>query len=754
MAVSLFGKFMIFGIICKGLNALQVNMNSDITAAIGDTDVELTCQFTTENDDFVNLIYLTARNKTTDSFYRIVTFYPPHRNKDASLSTGGEYLTGRVSLTNPSDSLSVAIMSYKNPVQCEDDTDYRCDIHYDNNGQLNTMQSDPTTVTITSPPSRPDSVTMYPSTSIVHDDYVSFICEGDVGNPAGKFVWRKHLCWECEHNPVVYSDTVTVSTKIQDSCSFHGTSNLTIQLTEDDNGATISCAEQSYQVEIMMRNTSPLNIHYKVRNVVISKDPDVETHIRDPMNQINLTCVAEGNPAPFYNWYKEPDLETVLSSGDTFIIKEMFTNKSGIYRCKAYHYIKGAMYSEEQMVNVTIVEDPNKMPSWGDPNTKSGSTVIIVLILSLLVVIAVVVLSYIYYRIKNKESSDLKEVLSKLKCQQVFSRIKCPQSFPRIKCPQSFPRVTCPQFLRRRGSDSKVGSGESWAESDRSSIHTDHNIDLSPDYSTVIDENETIDTRPKAHPRKNHYDDVVLQLDEKSSQQRNGTVPTSGEHLDDDIVKSADDSKLYTNAKLVDQNKLTKSTDLSRIYASVNKRQSDISPQHVPIPAARSKSQLNIDHIEFADAGVRSRPHSFIGENKLNLFTIDIDQPDTRTTTSKTFGKGTKQAEQYGDDDKLPDPPFISDTEDNLMDSDETLTEERALRNDALHSEDNSKNVERKNIQSSYTNLYDKTENLNETGTQTETILSSPKKFPSIKPPNMDGYLITDKQKEKDFSSV
>lgn len=88
------------------------------------------------------------------------------------------------------------------------------------------------------------------------------------------------------------------------------------------------------------------------------------------------------------------------------------------------------------------------------------------------------------------------------------------------------------------------------------------------------------------------------------------------------------------------------------------------------------------------------------------------------------------------------------------MDSDETLTEERALRNDALHSEDNSQNVERKNIQSSYTNLYVKTENQNETGTQTETILSSPKKFPSIKPPNMDGYLITDKQKEKDFSSV
>ncbi|CAC5394413.1 unnamed protein product [Mytilus coruscus] len=724
-------------------------MNSHITAGIGDSDVELRCQFTTENDDFVNLIHLTARNKTTDSFYRIVTFYPPHRNKLPSLSTSGQYLSGRVSLTNPTGSLNVAIMSY-NSVQCEDDTDYGCDVYYDNNGQLNTMQSDPTTITITSPSSKPDSVTMFPSDGIVHEDYVSFICEGDVGNPAGNFIWRKHLAGE--HNPVVYSDPVTVSTEIPDSCSFHGTSNLTIQLTEDDNGATISCIEQSYQVENMMRKTLPLNIHYKVRNVEISKDPDVDTHIRDPMNQINLTCVAEGNPSPYYNWYKEPDLETVVSSGDTFIIKEMFTNKSGIYRCKAYHYISGAMYSEEQMVNITIVEDPNKMPSWGDPKTKSGSTVIVVVVLALAVVITVVVLSYIYYRRKNIESSDFKEVLSKFKCQQVFSRIKCPRSFPRIKCPRSFPKVTCPQFLRRKGSETKVGSGESWAESDRSSIHTDHNIDLSPEYSTVINENETIDTRPKAHPRKNHYDDVVMQLDDKSGQKR--IVPTSDDHLDDDMVKSADDSTLYTNAKLVEQNKLTKSTDLSRIYASVNKRQSDVSPQNIPVPAARSKSQLNIDHIEFADAGVRSRPHSFIGENKLNLFTIDIDQPDRRTTTSKTFGKGPKQTEQNGDDDKLPDPPSISDTEDNLLDSDVTLTEERAFRNDALHSDDNSKNVERENIKSSYTNLYDKSENKNETENQTETKLSSPKKFPSIKPPNMDSYLITDKHKEKDFSSV
>ncbi|CAG2252159.1 unnamed protein product [Mytilus edulis] len=351
-----------------GVSSLQVNMNSHITAAVGDSDVELRCKFTTENDDFVNLIYLTARNKTTENFYRIVNFYPPHRNKAAQLSTGGEYLSGRVSLTNPSDSLSVTIMSYQS-VQCKDDTDYRCDILYDNNGQLNTMQSDPTTITITSPSSRPDSVTMFPPGGKVHGDYASFICQGNVGSPAGKFIWRKHSAGL--HDPVVYSHIVTVSTEIPNKCNFHGTSNLTIQLTEDDNGATISCVEQSYQVENMMRKTSPLKIHYKVRNVEIN--PDVEAYIAETTNQINLTCEAEGNPSPFYNWYKEPDLETVLSSGDTFIIKEISTKINGIYRCKAYHYINGVMYSDYQMVNITIGHS-EKAANGLPKNIKSGST--------------------------------------------------------------------------------------------------------------------------------------------------------------------------------------------------------------------------------------------------------------------------------------------------------------------------------------------------------------------------------------------
>jgi hypothetical protein len=50
-----------------------------------------------------------ARNKTSEEYLRIAAFYPPESNHEADLT--GEYLTGRVSLTNPTDESSKAILT-------------------------------------------------------------------------------------------------------------------------------------------------------------------------------------------------------------------------------------------------------------------------------------------------------------------------------------------------------------------------------------------------------------------------------------------------------------------------------------------------------------------------------------------------------------------------------------------------------------------------------------------------------------------
>ena len=72
-----------------------------------------------------------ARNKSSEEYLQIARFYLLESNRAYILI--GEYLTGRVSLTSPSDDSSKAILTF-NKIQCVDDTDYRCAISYDRNG--------------------------------------------------------------------------------------------------------------------------------------------------------------------------------------------------------------------------------------------------------------------------------------------------------------------------------------------------------------------------------------------------------------------------------------------------------------------------------------------------------------------------------------------------------------------------------------------------------------------------------------------
>jgi hypothetical protein len=40
----------------------------------------------------------------------------------------------------------------------------------------------------------------------------------------------------------------------------------------------------------------------RVRNVVITKSPDKDMIVADHMNQVNLSCEAEGNPSVSFIW--------------------------------------------------------------------------------------------------------------------------------------------------------------------------------------------------------------------------------------------------------------------------------------------------------------------------------------------------------------------------------------------------------------------------------------------------------------------
>ena len=130
-----------------GSEALQININTNVTAAIGDTNAELSCLYIKDGGDYIYYITMEARNKTSEEYIQIARFYPPESNRKAVLKV--EYLTGRVSLTNPTDESSKAILTFTT-IQCVDDADYICSISYEKNGKITTKYSSSTSITVRS----------------------------------------------------------------------------------------------------------------------------------------------------------------------------------------------------------------------------------------------------------------------------------------------------------------------------------------------------------------------------------------------------------------------------------------------------------------------------------------------------------------------------------------------------------------------------------------------------------------------------
>jgi hypothetical protein len=51
--------------------------------------------------------------------------------------------------------------------------------------------------------------------------------------------------------------------------------------------------------------------------------------VADHMNQVNLSCEAEGNPSVSFIWFKEPDMNNQLSTEHLLMIYDLSANKSG-----------------------------------------------------------------------------------------------------------------------------------------------------------------------------------------------------------------------------------------------------------------------------------------------------------------------------------------------------------------------------------------------------------------------------------------
>jgi hypothetical protein len=117
-----------------GSEALHIKINTNVTATIGDTNVELWCSYIKDGGDYIYYIKMEARNKTSEEYLQRATFYPPEL------------------LVCPLQTLRMNQMKLFltfDKIQCVDDTDYICSISYRTNRIVHKKQTISTNINVT-----------------------------------------------------------------------------------------------------------------------------------------------------------------------------------------------------------------------------------------------------------------------------------------------------------------------------------------------------------------------------------------------------------------------------------------------------------------------------------------------------------------------------------------------------------------------------------------------------------------------------
>ncbi|CAC5382733.1 unnamed protein product [Mytilus coruscus] len=114
----------------------------------------------------------------------------------------------------------------------------------------------------------------------------------------------------------------------------------------------------------------------------ITKSPNKSYYIVGEDTSILLTCKSDGNPKPYYQWYKENDNE-LITTNESWNITDMNVTNSGVYTCKVSNTFNGDTYKSSTNMRINII---NK-----DLYTAIGivsAVVIVIIIIFLIVMIA------------------------------------------------------------------------------------------------------------------------------------------------------------------------------------------------------------------------------------------------------------------------------------------------------------------------------------------------------------------------------
>ncbi|XP_063416814.1 uncharacterized protein LOC134699060 [Mytilus trossulus] len=347
----------------KGTETINVQMQATPSDGIlGQTYLQLRCSYSTVTGEFVTGLNFQA--KINGQFKNIAIFNTPVVPLNATLTPDGNYLTDRVTLTNPTSSLTTSAIMQFSQIACEDEKEYMCQVAYvSSSGRINTAYSGVAYINVKGNPEQPDILPSYvPSAGIEEGNNVVFTCTGDVGKPQGMFRWVRY---RRNSNDVTVQETpyeskITTAAVMPGTCTYNGTSSLTLKMTQIDNNAVVRCqvVYQDVPQGSLYKQTFPINVYYSVRNVQVTQSP-INPTFAEGAGPITLTCTSDGNPASInidYTWHKESNTSVTLGTGPTYVINDVVVNETDNYICVVKNSFNGQTYNMNNYLRIQIGE--------------------------------------------------------------------------------------------------------------------------------------------------------------------------------------------------------------------------------------------------------------------------------------------------------------------------------------------------------------------------------------------------------------
>ncbi|XP_076072199.1 uncharacterized protein LOC143044190 [Mytilus galloprovincialis] len=186
---------------------------------------------------------------------------------------------------------------------------------------------------------------------IAEGDNITVVCTGDVGKPPAEHIFQKYLR---DHTlSMTYTPTETSLSDISENCTYNRTSNLTFQVTAEDNNAVIRCVvNSSLVVSALYVETDPIEVYYEVSIPTITKYPNEPYYVVGEHISILLTCKSDGNPKPNYQWYKD---NMLINTNESLNITDMNVTNSGNFTCYVTNTFNGDTHSNAEHVQINIM---------------------------------------------------------------------------------------------------------------------------------------------------------------------------------------------------------------------------------------------------------------------------------------------------------------------------------------------------------------------------------------------------------------